>query len=127
MTTQHPTIVDLIRRRQDETGWSLNAIAGATGGRVSRQTMSVLAAGKTSEWPKSTDTIRGLSVALGVREETIVLAYATTLGLPIASTPSLLAVQLPAGAGYLTAAERSHIVGLIRALTDGRTAEPSDG
>lgn len=127
MTTQHPTIVDLIRRRQDETGWSLNAIATATCGRVSRQTMSNLAAGKTSEWPKSLDTIHGLSTALAVREETIVLAYATALGIPIASAPSLLAVQLPAGTEYLTAAERSHIVGLIRALTEGRTAEPSDG
>lgn len=123
MVEQHPTIPDLIKARQDDTGWSLNAIANATGGRVSRQTMSNLAAGRANEWPKSTDTITGLAAALAVREETIVLAYATTIGVPIAAVPSLLAVQLPAGTDLLTAAERSHIIGLIRALTDGRTTD----
>ncbi|WP_411815540.1 hypothetical protein [Gordonia sp. SND2] len=124
---QHPGIAELIRLRQDETGWSLNAIATATGGRVSRQTMSNLAAGRATEWPKSTDTVTGLATALGVREETIVLAYATTIGIPISKTPSLLAAQLPANTDLLTPAERNHILGLIRALTDGRTPDQGDG
>lgn len=121
----HPTIQELIQHRRDETGWSLRAIAKATGDRVAHQTVSKLASGPPREWPKNVETITGLAAALNVPEDTIVLAFASAMGIPVRRQPSLLALQLPASADLLTAAERNHIIGLVQALTAGRT-DPTD-
>lgn len=126
---QHPTIQDLIQRRLDETGWSIRAFAKATGGTVSHQTVSKLASGAAREWPKNAETILGLASALNVPEDTVVLGFASSIGIPVRRQPSMLALQIPRSADLLTTAERTHIVGLVHALVAGRVAEgeASDG
>ncbi|WP_448222796.1 hypothetical protein [Gordonia iterans] len=123
--TEHPTITDLITARREETGWSYRTLAAAGGNLVSHQQLASLGTAGPREWPKTTDTIAGLAKALDVREDTIVLAFAAALGIKIPTQPSLLAVQLPATTDRLTAAERTHIVGLVRALTTDRP-EPAN-
>lgn len=117
--SRHPTLQQLIAQRRDETGWTVRALAAATDGAISHQTMSDIATGKRKEWPKSTATVTGLARALNLSEQTIILAYAAGIGFTI-ETPSMLAAQLPATADRLTGAERNHIVGLVHALTAGR-------
>ena len=122
----HPTMQHLIQQRRDETGWTVRALADATGGAVSHQSLSDIATGKRKEWPRSVEAISGLARALNVSEQTVLMAYATGLGIPIPAQPSLLALQLPASTDLLTAAERNHIVGLVIALTEGRTRSENE-
>ncbi|AXC38118.1 immunity repressor [Gordonia phage Mulch] len=127
MVDNHPTIRDLIEDRKRVTAWSYQALSDASGGSVSRQTMFDLGTKPPKSWPSDPNTILGLARALNVPEETIVLGYAASFGIPLRGQPSLLALQLPASTDLLTAAERTHIVGLVNSLTAGRQHPPTGG
>lgn len=114
------TIGELILARLDGQGWSRREFSDATGGVVSHQSLSAIIAGP-KQWPKHNDTILGLARALAVHPETVVLAYAAALGIPIKSQPSRIVTALPESADLLTGAEVTHIAGIITALTHGRT------
>lgn len=114
------SIGELILQRLDEQGWSRREFADATGGVVSHQSLSAIIAGP-KQWPKHNDTILGLARALAVHPETVVLAYATALGIPIQAQPPRLVTALPESTHLLTGPEITHIAGIITALTHGRT------
>lgn len=117
----HPSIRDLIEDRKRDTGWSYADLAHASGDLVTRGTVYGLATSPPKSWPKARTTITGLAQALNVPEETVVLAYATSFGVPVRAQPSLLALQLPATTDLLTATERAQIIGIIRSMTENRS------
>ncbi|WP_148281563.1 hypothetical protein [Tsukamurella sp. 1534] len=86
---------------------------------MSKKTFNDLATGTPKSWPAPT-TIAGLARALSVPDDTIVLAIAASLGVPVRTHTSLLALQLPASADLLTPSERGYIVGIVKSLTAGR-------
>lgn len=122
MTTApaHPTIKQLLDDKRRETGWSYNEMAEAAGGTVTRAGIHHLMTNPIKSWPKSPETITGLARMLNVREDVVVLAYAASIGIPVCQPPSLLAAMLPDRTDLLTQAERTHIVGIINALTQDR-------
>lgn len=122
--TGHPTIRDLIAARVASTGWSQRELAYASDDMVSHQTVQDLAAAPPKAWPKTNRTILGLARALDVTPETVVLAYAASLGIPVKARQPLISIQMPPSADTLTAAERNSIVALIRTMTADR---PLDG
>ncbi|AKJ72203.1 hypothetical protein TPA4_38 [Tsukamurella phage TPA4] len=103
------------------TGWSYQDLAHASGDVVSKKTFNDLVMGTPKSWPTPA-TIAGIARALSIPDDAVVLAIAASLGVPVRAHPSLLAMQLPASADLLTPSERSHIIGLVKALTSGREA-----
>jgi hypothetical protein len=116
----HPTIQQLLQEWRDHTGWSYAMMSKATGDVVARNQLHELTTGQPRSWP-DTKTVIALAEALSVSEQTVVLGFATSLGLPITTEGSLLATMLPRSADYLTLAERTHVIGIVTALTKGRS------
>lgn len=123
---EHPTLRELIRARQQVTGWSQADLEKASNYQVKKQSFGEWVNYAPKSWPKRNETILGLAEALDVTPETVILAWATSLGLPVKVRQPLIALQMPPAADTLTDAERNSIIAMIRAITAGRdVSEPS--
>lgn len=100
--------------------------AEAAGYRIKFQTINELAMTPPKAWPKRTDTVRALAVALDVTPRTIVLAYAESLGVDV-GRPAEFANMLPAGTDSIDPEMRDALLGVIRVAarrSNAQTPEP---
>jgi hypothetical protein len=108
-----PTIKELIRSALD-SGKSVRDLAEDSGQRVKFQTFQELSNYAPKQFPKDPKTIVGMALALKVSETAIVLAFASSLGISVA-TGSNLAMRLPADVDKLSPEMQDAIINLTRA------------
>jgi hypothetical protein len=108
-----PTIRELIRAALD-AGKTVRQLEADSGDRVRFQTFQELSNNAPKQFPKQADTITGMAAALNISESTVVLAYATALGIPV-ETGSTFALRLPPGVDHLEPAMQDAILQVTRA------------
>ena len=114
------TLRDLIQRHIDSTGESRRALGDRCG--VAHQTLGYWWNGSIKTFPDP-ETMLAFANATRTPIETVLLATARTIGLPVHGVPDL-AAMLPPGTDNLSARERDAVLAVIRALVDAR--RPSD-
>lgn len=118
-STDVPSIKDLIRAALD-TGKTVRQLEADSGDRVRFQTFQELSKHPPKQFPKFAETIAGMATALNVSESTVVLAYATGLGVPVSAGPTF-ALRLPPGVDDLDPSMQDAIIQVARAaLQSGR-------
>jgi hypothetical protein len=110
------TLRDLIQRHMDLTGESRRALGARSG--VAHQTLGYWWDGTIKTFPEP-DTIKAFADATRTPLPLVLLAAASTIGLPVTNTPGL-AAMLPPGTDNLTSKDVDAILGIIRALIDAR-------
>jgi hypothetical protein len=116
-----PTISELIEQRKTFLGLSYREMsekADRAGLHVKHQTIQALATERPKQWPKETETIRGLAEALDVPEQLVVLSFAQSFGLDVRLDRSRLASLLPSQAAALPGSVQDAIAMMVRALVD---------
>jgi len=108
-----PSIRELIRAALDG-GKTVRQLEAESGYRVRFQTFQELSNHAPKQFPKHAATITGMAVALNVSESTVVLAYATGLGVPVSAGPTF-ALRLPPGVDGLAPAMQDAIIQVARA------------
>jgi hypothetical protein len=126
-----PSLAELIRQHRDRTGDSYADMAAraerATRGAkdsagLTRAAFQRLATVGTDRFPNPA-TLGTLAQVLDVPVSTIVLAAATSLGLPVQADTE--AMWLPGGTEHLTPEDRAAVRAVTRALVDARTPPPT--
>jgi hypothetical protein len=117
-----PTIRELIRKALDG-GKSVRDLAEDSGYRVKFQTFQDLSNHAPKQFPKDPKTITGMALALKVSETSIVLAYAKSLGITVA-TGSNLSMRLPADVDKLSPDMQDAIVSVARAALERAPEKP---
>ena len=110
------TLRDLIQRHIDSTGESRRALGDRCG--VAHQTLGYWWNGSIKIFPEP-ETLLAFANATRTPIETVLLATARTIGLPVQGVPDL-AAMLPPGTDSLSARERDAVLAVIRALVDAR-------
>jgi hypothetical protein len=108
-----PSIKELIQAELD-LGKTVRELEADSGYRVRFQTFQELSKHPPKQFPKQADTVVGMAAALNVPEVTIVLAYATSLGIPI-NTNSPFTLRIPPGADGIDPPLQDAIIQLMRA------------
>ena len=114
------TLRDLIQRHIDSTGESRRALGDRCG--VAHQTLGYWWNGSIKTFPDP-ETLLAFATATRTPIETVLLATAQTIGLPVHGVPDL-AAMLPPGTDSLSARERDAVLAVIRALVDARRLPP---
>jgi hypothetical protein len=114
-----PSIKELIRAALD-AGKTVRQLEADSGDRVRFQTFQELSNHPPKQFPKHAETIAGMAAALNVSEMTVVLGYATGLGIPI-NTGSSFALRLPPGVDNLDPPMQDAIIQLTRAALQSGT------
>ena len=119
------TLRDLIQRHIDSTGESRRALGDRCG--VAHQTLGYWWNGSIKSFPEP-ETMLAFANATRTPIETVLLATARTIGLPVHGVPDL-AAMLPPGTDSLSARERDAVLAVIRALVDARrpSSRPREG
>lgn len=112
-STDVPSIKDLIRAALD-AGKTVRQLEADSGDRVRFQTFQELSNHPPKEFPKQAKTITGMAAALNISESTVVLAYATGLGVPVSAGPTF-ALRLPPGVDNLDPSMQDAIIQVARA------------
>jgi hypothetical protein len=114
-----PSIKELITAALD-AGKTVRQLEADSGDRVRFQTFQELSKHPPKQFPKYAETITGMAAALNVSESTVVLAYATGLGIPVSAGPTF-ALRLPPGVDTIEPSMQDAIIQVARAaLQSGR-------
>lgn len=108
-----PSIKELITAALD-AGKTVRQLEADSGDRVRFQTFQELSKHPPKQFPKYASTIVGMAAALNVSESTVVLAYATGLGIPVSAGP-MFALRLPPGVDTIEPAMQDAIIQVARA------------
>jgi hypothetical protein len=122
-------ISELVQAAMD-AGASLRDLEERAGGAVQFQAFSKVARSQLTQMPRSAEAFEGYARALGVDVRTVVLAFATELGLDVRDNQSPLAAMLPAGTDRLTPGQARAIANLVLEITLGlekSSEEPQPG
>lgn len=117
-----PSIKELIRAALD-AGKTVRQLEADSGDRVRFQTFQELSNHPPKQFPKHAETITGMAAALNISESTVVLAYATGLGVPVSTGPTF-ALRLPPGVDQLEPAMQDAIIQVARAALQSGTGRP---
>lgn len=112
-STDVPSIKELITAALD-AGKTVRQLEADSGDRVRFQTFQELSKHSPKQFPKQAETITGMAAALNVSESTVVLAYATGLGIPVSAGPTF-ALRLPPGVDNLEPSMQDAIIQVARA------------
>jgi len=110
------TLRDLIQRHIDSTGESRRGLGDRSG--VAHQTLGYWWNGSIKTFPDP-ETLQAFADATHTPIETVLLAAARTIGLPVHGVPEL-AAMLPPGTDNLSARDRDAVLAVIRALVEAR-------
>lgn len=119
-----PTISELVRAHMDARGASYGDLSRRTNSELSTQALHRIVTGELRAFP-DVRTLQILSKLLDLPIATILLAVASSLGLPVRQSISSLEAVLPPGSDVLTAEDREAIRTVTRALIDARRATRS--
>jgi hypothetical protein len=109
-----PSIRDLICAALG-AGKTVRQLEDDSGGLVRFQTFQELANHAPKQFPKDPKTITGMAAALNVPESTVVLAYATGLGIDVHNASSNFTLRLPPGLDRLDPVMQDALITLARA------------
>lgn len=115
-----PSIADLIAAYRQRTGHSYNDMARRLRNEITSQNLQKMGSLPIRQFPKTPRTIQLLAELLDVSTTTVVLAYASSLGLPVRQAGTMLEVTLPPGTDDLTVEDREAIRLITRQLIDAR-------
>lgn len=121
-STHVPSIRELIQAALD-AGKTVRQLEADSGYRVRFQTFQNLSKHAPKEFPKHPETIAGMVAALNVSESTVVLAYATGLGIPV-DAGSTFALRLPPGVDALDPSMQDAIIRVARAALQSGARRP---
>jgi len=116
-----PTIAELLTSYRVRTGDSYEEMARKVGDEITRARMHQLTTTPPREFPKHARTIELLSELLEVPVTTTLLAFAASLGLPVAASGSMLSITLPPGTDNLDPGDVEAIRAVVRQLVQART------
>lgn len=120
------TLQELITARMRERGWSYADLARRSGDALTKGRWQQLGSGsRMSHFPEP-DTVMLLVSALEFDVNTVVLACAASLRLPVSLRGPDLAQLLPAGTDRLTERMRDAILAIIRAAVAETLAETGE-
>lgn len=120
-----PTIADLLLEYRRLTGASYDDMSRSTNGAITHGRLHQLATEPPSSFPRNAATVQALADLLQVPVATIVLAFASSLGLPVAASGSMLSITLPPGTDNLDPGDVEAIRAVVRQLVQARTQEKS--
>jgi hypothetical protein len=122
-----PTIADLINGYRDQTGASYDELSRRTGNAIKRTRFHQLATQPQKEFPEPR-TLQVLADLLEVPLSTVVLAFAASLGLPVTTTQSRLALLLPPRTDdLLTDRDHDAIISMTRSLIEAHRVREVTG
>ena len=120
------TISELVKTQKAASGLSyadMTDRAHKRGLSITRQQLSDLANNAPKGWPKSSEMVQALAVALDVSERAIVLAFATSFDINVNENRTPFENRLPAGINSVGAGMQDAILHIIQAAieeSDGR-------
>lgn len=117
-----PTIAELLTRYRDLSGASYEDMSRSVNGAITTAWMQKLTTQPPKSFPRNAATIQHLADLLQVPAATIVLAFATSLGLPVSQAGTALSITLPPGTDILETRDVEAIRAVIRQLVDARRA-----
>lgn len=114
-----PTIAELLTHYRDLTGASYDDMSDLVGGAITGARFHQLTTEPPNAFPRPA-TLQHLANLLHLPVTTVILSFATSLGLSVDTSPSALAMTLPPGTDNLTDTDRQAVLAVIRALVDAR-------
>ncbi len=120
-----PTLRQLIRSRMTERGWSYADLERESGRALSRGRWQQLGSADGQSTFPHPESLVIIARVLQVDVTSVVLAAARAVGLPVRAQAGEFANLLPAGTERLPEPVRDALLGLIRAVVAGTTADPA--
>jgi hypothetical protein len=117
-----PTISELLAQYRDRTGASYDEMSRSVNGEITTAWFHKLTTQPPKSFPRDADTVQALADLLQVPVATIVLAFASSLGLPVTQSSSMLLLTLPPGTDNLQPADVAAIRAIVRQLVEARRA-----